>query len=114
MVVLFLIVVASETTGSNPCGPVDYIDYIFSIIALSGVYGYCYGKKILSEIFWKSYLPFIVIWDLFIAYSAIQSNQEIVSCPIYLYLYIILHIVFLLPEYIGLYLYGYSQNKNST
>ena len=66
MLILFPIVMIFEVTDGEPSDILDYLDYLFWATALLGVFGYCYEKKIASKIFWKVYLPAIIIWDIFI------------------------------------------------
>ncbi len=113
MAVLFPIVFWFELTDDEFSEALDYFDYLFWLIALIGVFGYCYGKRILTKKFWQIFLPFIIIWDLFIAFYEIDLEPELQE-PILLSIVIIIYFVILLPEYIGLYLYSYKNQKERT
>jgi uncharacterized membrane protein YbhN (UPF0104 family) len=110
MLILWPIALAFEITGGELSDIIDYLDYILWGTALLGVFGYCYDKKILSNFFWKAYLPFIVIWDFFIGYRYIKNEPEI-SGAIHICFLIIIALIIILPEYIGLYLYGYKEKE---
>lgn len=110
MIIIFPLILIFEITDSKPSGILDYLDYMFWATALLGVFGYCYEKKIANKKFWKVYLPVVVIWDLFIGNRDIQNYPEL-SGTIYLFFATIIIFIIILPEYIGLYLYGYRENE---
>lgn len=100
----------------EPLEAIDYFDYIFWSLALTGVFGYSFSKKILSISFWKFFLPFIVTWDFYILYDVIIDDPEILSDEygIWFVMFIsISYFLFMLPEYIAIYLYGYKNTKNT-
>ncbi len=110
MLILLPILLTFEITDGEPSDILDYLDYILCSTALLGVFGYCYEKKIGSKKFWKAYLPALIIWDFFIGYRDIKNDPDL-SEPILLCLIIIVCLIIILPEYIGLYLYGYRENE---
>jgi len=112
MVISIPVLLTFEITDTETLEIMDFLDYFFWAIALVGVFGYCYGKKLLTQKFWKTYLPFVVIWDLFISYTEIHNDPEF-SDPILLSVVIILGLIIILPEYIGLYQYGYKTNEST-
>lgn len=113
MVLLCPIVIWSEITDNEVSDIIDYMDYVFWLIALLGIFGYCYGKKIFTEQFWKAYLPFLIIWDLFVGFRDIRSDPEFQE-PILFCIVIILYLIFILPEYVGLYLYSYKNKQDNS
>jgi len=107
MALLFLGTFWLELTDDEPSDIVDYLDYVFWLTALLGVFGYCYCKKIFANAFWKLYLPFIVIWDSFVIFRVICSDAELQK-PELLAVFMVVYIIVLLPEYVVIYLYGYK------
>ena len=110
MVILFPIILAFEITDDEPSDILDFMDYIFWLITLFGVLGYCYKINILTKTFWKSYLPFMIIWDLFIVFRDVLSDPELQDPYFYIFL-VVFGLLFIFPGYIGVYLYGYKANE---
>jgi len=104
---LLLTMLAFELTDDEPSDLTDYLDYIFWIIALMGVWGYCYSKKIFTNLFWKYYLPFIVLWDFFIIFIEVSDEPELQD-PAFLVFLLLIYLIILIPEYTAIYLYGYT------
>jgi hypothetical protein len=87
----------------------DYVDWVFTLISLSGVYAYCYSKPFLSIMFWKVFLVLLIIWDLFFVSSAFTEDTEVYSgefglTVIVIVVFACLYIFLLVPSYIALYL----------
>ncbi len=83
-------------------------DYIFTLLGWFGVFGYVYGKTLFSRKFWQVFLPFIVVWDIFIASREFTARTDVDD--VFLLLgYSAIGILMVLPEYVGLYLYGYRE-----
>ena len=93
--------------GSGQSDAFDYFDYLMWLIGLVGIYGYTFKKTIFGSGFWRYFLPVLVVWDAFITFREFISEFKLEGEP-YLYLLIILYIIILIPEYIGLYLYGFK------
>jgi len=110
MVVLFPIEFWLGLSEKGFIDVLDFFDYLFWAIALMGVFGYCYSKVILKNKFWQMFLPFIIIWDVFIAYYEISSDPRFHE-SLALTFFIIFYLVFLLPQYIGIYLYGRVEHE---
>lgn len=46
----------------------EFIDIIISALALAGLYGYAWGKALLSDGFWKIFFFVIIIWNILYHY----------------------------------------------
>ena len=75
-----------------------WLQLITWLTALVSIYGYCYQKKILVPIFWKIYLPVLIIFDI---YGHIISYDQFSFAVSYI------AIMFQIFQYIGQYLYAY-------
>lgn len=110
-VVMLLLYPASYlVTGVGWMQLADFVDVAISMIALVGLFGFAYRRRIAARRFWRVWLPLEIVWDLSllfllipagIAYSipdaapASSSNWEEFS-----------GFLFLIPLYIALYLYA--------
>jgi hypothetical protein len=83
-------------------------DYIFTLLAWCGVFGYAYDRTLFSRRFWQVYLPFIVCWDIFGVYRYITASGDSADV-LFAVGYGALIILIVVPEYIGLYLYGFRE-----
>lgn len=97
----------------EPSRLIDYLDSLFWIVSILGVFGYAFQKEILNVKFWKVFLPFIVVWDIFIIIDTLDGILEI-SEPMLIIGIVIMYAGILIPQYIGLYLYGYKYLFKST
>lgn len=87
-------------------GVVDIVDIIFMFITLLGLYGFIYKHKILIKELWRLWLPFIVLWDIYLsAHGYIEEPIDISPSNIIwaAFAYVLLFV----PGYVGLYIYGY-------
>lgn len=90
----------------------DFIDPIFSLIALAGVFAYGYKKKLFSANFWRIWLLVIISWDL--TYNILLTDylgvaQQLRSITEEETFYEELFSwVLIIPEYIALYLLGFK------
>jgi len=88
---------------------IDCIDFVFWFIALVRLYSYSFNKDVInSKIFWKIYVPFLVVWDLFIMLKGTSFELQTDSL---LSIFIVdgLYIIILLPQFFGLFLYAYKE-----
>ena len=95
-----------EFKDHEPFETIDYFDYPLVFIALLGVFGYAFGKKILFAKFWQIYLFLIILWDLYrnfydFDYSSMRSSFELL-------LMLSLYVLIYTPVYIAIYLYGHE------
>ena len=85
----------------------DYIDWIFSIVSLSGVYAYCYSKPFLTAMFWKVFLRGLIVWDMLFVSNTFSDDPSIFSAEngfVVLVIIVLLYIILLVPTYVALYL----------
>mgnify|MGYP000159151424 CR=1 FL=1 len=107
-VCLLIIVFTFFYSGDDePYGLFDYLDWVFTLITLSGVFAYCYLKRWLTAKFWRTYLPVLIGWDVFFVSKTFIEDPIVLSEELGLVVFIIwlLFVVcLLLPSYIALYL----------
>ena len=102
--VVILIAVSSMFTVKYSVYSIDFdwlgfLQLITWLIALISIYGYCYQKKIFIPIFWKIYLPALIIFDIYGHIASYDQHSFYVS-----YVAMIIQIF----QYIGQYLYAYK------
>ncbi len=78
----------------------DVMDIPISIIALIGLYGFAFKKKIFVKEFWKLWAFVIVLWD-------ISYNFFLATYPDVSKFETAMVLLILLPEYVALSLYAY-------
>ena len=91
---------------------IDYIDFAFWLIAMIGLFNYCYNRSVIDlKFFWKLYFPFLVVWDLYILFKDIVFELETSSI---LSIIVIdgIYILVLIPQFIGLYHYAYTKEAS--
>ena len=84
-----------------------YVDLPISIVALVGLYGYAFRKRIGHPNFWKVWLVVVVLWDMF--YNLVLSgwtHLELQDMIAFLLAYGILF-----PEYFAIYMYGFRSGE---
>lgn len=84
-----------------------YLDLPISVIALVGLYGYAFRKRIVHPNFWKVWLVVIVLWDMF--YNLVLSGWTHLELPDMAVFFLAYGI--LLPEYFALYMYGFRSEE---
>lgn len=99
-----------EFTDESVPDAVDYLDFVFWIIAMVGVVAYCYEKEVFVRRFWQAYFPFIILWDLYIVYREVAPDPEM-NEPTLLLIFVVIYLIMVVPEYIGLYLYAYGNDQ---
>ncbi len=70
-VITSLIIVGYASEGFSSYW--EIIDLPVLICALVGLFSYAYKKRIFNKIFWKSFLPIYIIWDL--TYNLVLSPE---------------------------------------
>ena len=98
-----------EFKDHEPFETIDYFDYPLVFIALLGVFGYAFNKKISFPKFWQIYLFFIILWDLYrnfygFEYNSIKSSFE-------LSLMLLFYFSIYTPTYIAIFLYGHQEEN---
>ena len=105
--VLILTFTFADVDDGSPNELLDYIDWIFTLITLSGVFAYCFLKPFLTPKFWQVYLPVLIVWDLFFMSKTFIDDPNLLSEELSfgaLIVLILSVICLLLPGYIALYL----------
>ena len=85
---------------------VDLVNCAFVIAGVVGLFGFVYRRPILMQEFWKGFAPLFVLWDIAFIVLWLPSQESYAHSESY-ELQILLF-VFLLPQYIGLFRYGYN------
>lgn len=99
-----LLVVLYVITFSTPVkGIPTYLDVPISVVALVGLYGYAFKKRIGNDNFWKMWFFVIVLWDAF--YNLVLPEWAVFQ-PVDL-VAILIGYGIIVPGYLALYLYGF-------
>jgi hypothetical protein len=109
---LLLLPAYSVLMKASP-GIYDYLDMIVSVGALMGFIGYAYEFRIISVNLWKFYFFLAIGWDIF--YNIVITmlfdlaihlpNEEKTT-----WTSLAISFAIIVPEYIGLFLYGYKSD----
>jgi hypothetical protein len=88
----------------------DFVDVIISLIALLGLFGYSFQRKIYEKKLWQIWLFVIIIWD--VIYNLLLTHtlgvaQNSIKLSLGGYIF---NMLTLLPEYFALYFYGYQSS----
>jgi len=104
----FLLLIAYFDIFRSGATLFDFVDVIISLIALLGLFGYSFQRKIYNVRLWRTWLFVIVIWD--VVYNLLLTHTVGVA-QIQIKLSLVeymLTMLIILPEYIALFLYGYK------
>lgn len=89
----------------------DAVDVPISLVGLTGVYGFAYQKSMLTSIFWRVFLPVIILWDIFANFFwGGMGEIQVLTWLETVAVIVVFYIVFL-PGYVALYLYGFGAQK---
>ncbi len=91
-----------------PINLVEVINYIFILVGTFGLFGYVYSKNIGTKYFWRIFLPAFILWDIYFLFLWTPQKSEIEISAVFWGLTCLLFL-FTLPQYLGLYRYGYRQ-----
>jgi hypothetical protein len=75
----------------------DLIDIPVSIVLVAGVFGYAFRKALVIPGFWRVWLVAQIVWD--VSYNVLGLDREGRA--------LVLYLVFTVPAYVALLLYGY-------
>ena len=109
---LTLISIYLESTEPPTANFSDVCDYLFTVVALAGVFGYAFQSRVLSLVFWRRYLPFVVVWDIGIgSYWLYEIYPDYDVADTWLLVSTVgILAAFLLIEYVALFLYGFRSS----
>ena len=113
LIIFYIVVLVLSIGDQEPLTFEDSFDLIVSLVTLLGVFGYAYSKNIFSTLFWKSYLPFVVIWDGYYLTDFITNDPELFSEEFGIWFFVFISFVFLIlivPSYIAIYFYCREKN----
>lgn len=80
----------------------DILDIPISLVALVGLFGYAYKKKIGKKQFWQFWLLLLIAWD--ILYNFFLKRYPDISSSL-----VAVGFLIFIPEYIALYKYSFTQ-----
>jgi len=81
----------------------NYTNVLISLIALIGLYGYAYQTPLSKIKIWNVWFFLIIIWDLYDLFISFEDKNLTIT-------FVVISYVFLIPEYIALYFYGYRSS----
>jgi hypothetical protein len=87
--------------GATDPRPVLVLDVAFSVIGISGLFGFAYRKRVLHPHVWMAAAVLLPIWDAlinFVLYRPQDADPASVSVSLLL----------LVPQYLALWRYGHS------
>ena len=85
---------------------------VYTLMGL-GLFGFAYNKKIFTMLFWRYFIPFAIVWDI---YSLVIQDWNMFSeidMVGYIFIFVILAGLGLLLffQYFGLYKYAYQSQE---
>jgi hypothetical protein len=110
----FLLVIVGALFGGSLVLGLDMIrilDFPISLTSLAGLFGYAYQKGIGVSLFWKAWLPVVVLWDLstnflwngLMGFHGLDRLEVIAVIAVFYAIFA--------GEYLALYLYGFRSQK---
>lgn len=89
----------------------EIFDLFYFIGAMIGYFGFCWNKRIGTEIFWKLYFWSSLLWNLLYQYVfPILPQYEILRNGKSGILLSTINLIIFLPMMVGLYKYAYNQS----
>jgi hypothetical protein len=114
---LYFILITIQALGNifatiyiGPFHAMDVVNWMFIALALFGLFCYVFNRNTLDRRVFKLFVPVLVGWDFFfilwwIPHSVGKPVFNIDSVTVLLF-------VFLIPQYVALYRYGYEIQKS--
>ena len=89
----------------------EFIDLIHNIIAIVGLFGFCWERKIFTRLFWKIFLIVCIIWFLLYQYYIPEIQRVYVApAPQWFGLFDrVFSLVMNILLFVALYLYGFRR-----
>jgi hypothetical protein len=113
LILFYLAAIALSYGDDEPLNYLDRFDLLIGSLTLLGIFGYGYSKRIFSTLFWKCYLPLLVVWEIYYFYDLSDSAPEFFTEDYGMAFMIFIWLVFALlafPSYVAIYLYGREKN----
>ena len=102
---------AAMVLSGQISNPLAVINCLFIFTGVAGLFGYVHSKNVGPTIFWKIFLPLFIAWDIFFLCIWLPQKSEMVIST-ELWVLTALLFLFLYPQYLGIYRYGYiNQSK---
>lgn len=110
----FLLVVVGFLFGGFLVQGLDMIkllDFPISLASLAGLYGFAYQKGIGVSLFWKAWLPVVILWDLttnffwsgVFGFHGLDWVETVAVVGVFYGIFT--------AEYVALFLYGYRSEQ---
>ena len=89
----------------------EIIDFILFIVAMIGLFAFSWQKKMFTQLFWKTYLPTYIIWNVFYQYflPLPQKVSEVDLGGLSQSMTATITWIIFFPLIIALYLYGFKR-----
>lgn len=102
-----------ELTESSQFDLISFADQIFLFSGFVGVFGYSFRRRLFQPKFWRTLLPIVVVWDIWLGLDSFKEfhsvlNQDEVWIA---YMALVFALVLIVPTYVALYLYGYRSRN---
>ena len=91
----------------------EVIDLVIDVIAIVGLFAFCWEKRILTRLFWRAFFPICIIWNVFYRYF-IPEIQKVYLAPDpdwFKSVDIIFSLVMSILLFIALYLYAFRRSE---
>ena len=91
----------------------EIIDFILFIVAMIGLFAFSWQKKMFTQLFWKTYLPTYIIWNVFYQYflPLPQKVSEVDLGGLSQSMTATITWIIFIPLIIALYLYGFKRTE---
>lgn len=89
----------------------ELIDLISFGVAIIGLFGFCWQKKLLGELFWRVFPVAFLVWNVFYQYflPRLQDPPDLVELPQPIVATI--ELIPFVPLIVALYLYGFKRTQ---
>jgi len=91
----------------------EVLNLVIDVIAIVGLYGFCWEKRILARLFWRGFLPICMIWTVLYQHF-IPDIQKVYVAPYPGWFELADRIFSLLMAillFVALYLYAFKRSK---
>ena len=90
----------------------EFVDLVFSIIAVVGLFGLSWERKIFTRLFWRIFLIVCISWGIFYSYLLpdIPINYTVPVSEEFLFIDSVLTWVLTILVFVAIFLYGFKRN----